>query len=300
MNTICIYHGNCADGFTAAWAVYKSLGPDIEYFPGVYGKPPPDVRGKHVIMVDFSYKRPVLEEMAKSARSILVLDHHKTAQEDLAAFPRVIDRIDWQCQAEMGDGVIVLFDMERSGAGITWDFFHPDKPRPVLVNYVEDRDLWRFKLLASREANAFIFAHEYTFQQWDTLNWMFEQPNAIMTNISAAGAAIEAKHHKDVKELVAVCKRRMIIDGIVIWGASIPFTHTSDAGHLMSEIDWFAACYWDTPEGRVFSLRSAEPSKSNPLGGHDVSEIAKKYGGGGHKRAAGFAVPFSRIGEFEL
>lgn len=299
-DTICIYHGNCADGFTAAWAVYKALGSDIEYFPGVYGKPPPDVGGKHVIMVDFSYKRPVLEEMAKSARSILILDHHKTAQEDLATFPRVIDRIDWQGQAEMGAGVIVLFDMERSGAGISWDFFHPGKTRPALVNYVEDRDLWRFKLLASREANAFIFAHEYTFKQWDTLNWMFEQPNAIMTNISAAGAAIEAKHHKDVKELVAVCKRRMIIDGIVIWGASIPFTHTSDAGHLMSEIDWFAACYWDTPEGRVFSLRSAEPSKSNPLGGHDVSEIAKKYGGGGHKRAAGFTVPFSRIGEFEL
>lgn len=313
-DTICVFHGNCADGFTAAWAVYKSLGPDIEYFPGVYGKPPPDVKGKHVIMVDFSYKRPVLEGMAQSARSILVLDHHKTAQNDLESFGLGSrpDRTwaEWQellssaraagygeKSAYESGNIASLFDTERSGAGITWDYFHPGKKRPPLIDYVEDRDLWKFKMEASREVNAYIFAHEYTFLNWDVL------AEEIYSRVAVAvtgGRAIEKKHHKDVKELVAVCKRRMIIDGIVIWGASIPFTHTSDAGHLMSEIDWFAACYWDTPEGRVFSLRSAEPSKSNPLGGHDVSEIAKKYGGGGHKRAAGFTVPFSRIGEFEL
>jgi len=81
---ICIYHGNCADGFTAAWAVWKRFGDSVEYIPGVYGESPPDVTGKNVVIVDFSYKRPVLLEMTKTARTVLVLDHHKTAEADLA------------------------------------------------------------------------------------------------------------------------------------------------------------------------------------------------------------------------
>ena len=80
--SMCIYHGNCADGFGAAWVVRKALG-EIDFHPGKYQEPPPDVTGKDVVMVDFSYKRPVLLEMAEKANSILILDHHKTAAEDL-------------------------------------------------------------------------------------------------------------------------------------------------------------------------------------------------------------------------
>jgi len=79
--TICIYHGNCADGFTAAWAVWRALGDAVEFVPGIYGAAPPDVAGADVIMVDFSYKRPVLDALADRARSVLALDHHKTAEE---------------------------------------------------------------------------------------------------------------------------------------------------------------------------------------------------------------------------
>ena len=54
----------------------------------------------------------------------------------------------------------------------------------------------------------------------------------------------------------------------------------------------FAVCYWDTLQGRVFSLRSTDD-------GMDVSEIAKQYGGGGHRNAAGFTVSLDRAREFE-
>lgn len=74
--------------------------------------------------------------------------------------------------------------------------------------------------------------------------------------------------------------------------ACLPYTLSSDAGHMMAKGEPFAACYWDTPEGRCFSLRSAED-------GMDVSEIAKDYGGGGHKHAAGFRVPFHCVIEGE-
>lgn len=294
MKPLCIYHGKCADGFTAAWAAYTAWDRNldhIEFHPGVYSEPPPDVTGRDVIMVDFSYKAPVIAEMAKSAKSILILDHHKTAQDDLA--PYIVPDLTWEMwnDNECPD-VSAVFDMDRSGAGLTWDFFHRGEARPALVNYVEDRDLWRFNLEASREVSAYIFAHEYTFAFWDDMAKVMADPNGLQT-VFSMGAAIELTHHKDVAELVSVCKRRMRIGGVEVWGASLPYTLTSDAGHLMAQGEAFAACYWDTPNGRVFSLRSTED-------GADVSLVAKDYGGGGHKHASGFTVPLAQISQFEL
>lgn len=296
---LCIYHGNCADGFTAAWAVWKRFGDAWDYHAGVYQNPPPDVRGRDVVIVDFSYKRDVLIEMRRAAKSILVLDHHKTAAEDLAIGGPFFDVRPWHARGENKDlwadlltdraiddmensrCIHVLFDMHRSGAGITWDFFHRTKPRHPLVNYVEDRDLWKFELPGSRNIAAFVFSYPYEFPLWDEMARFIEhaQPEA-----ERAGAAIEQKHHKDVAELTAALKRRMTIGGHEVWVANLPYTLTSDAGHLMATGEPFAACYWDTPDGRVFSLRSTDD-------GVDVSEIAKLFGGGGHRNAAGFRLP---------
>ena len=63
MKPLCIYHGNCADGFTAAWAVHGKFGDQLDYHPGIYGQEPPDVTGRDVVMVDFSYKHSVLDAM---------------------------------------------------------------------------------------------------------------------------------------------------------------------------------------------------------------------------------------------
>ena len=293
MKKLCIYHGKCADGFTAAWIISRALGDDVEFHGGVYQDPPPDVTGRDVIMADFSYNRPVLLEMAAKAKSILILDHHASAQTDLAELHTLGPGAFYDGWLNCGSNIGVLFDMNRSGAGITWDFFHPGEPRPALVNYVEDRDLWRFKLEGSREISAYVFAHDYEFGIWEAIATVLKDPNGLQQAINAGGA-IELKHHKDVAELVGVCKRRMKIGGVEVWGASLPYTLTSDAGHLMAaDGEPFAACYWDTPEGRVFSLRSRD-------NGADVSLIAKQYGGGGHPHASGFRVPFDRLEQFEL
>ena len=310
---LCIYHGNCADGFTAAWAIWKRFGDAWDYHPGVYQNPPPDVTGRDVVLVDFSYKRDVLLAMRRQADSILVLDHHKTAAEDLAPGGPFFDISPWEQMEgdrfamleadrvmdgmENAQCIHVLFDMERSGASLTWDFFHHGAPRPTIVKYVEDRDLWRFNLDGSREISAALSAQPYDFSRWDQFaNRMGDGSGASFDTLVDQGAAIEGKHHKDVAGLVAALRREMVIGGHWVPVANLPYTLTSDAGHLMcapyaspnrlGEIvtPAFAACYWDTPEGRVFSLRS--------VGDFDVSEVAKKYGGGGHRNAAGFRVAF--------
>lgn len=300
MKPLCIYHGNCADGFTAAWAVHRALGDYVDFFPGVHGNPPPDVKDRDVIMVDFSYRREALINMLRSgdenqANTILILDHHKTAAEDLAGLPEPEGSYDpklWRSKWEQSVEwpVRCIFDMQKSGAQLAWTYFNPGVAPPALVEYVGDRDLWKFALPDSRDINAYIFANEYTFDNWDRLYGEMDSVHG-RERIADMGGAIEKKHHKDVAELVSVTKRRIVIGGIEVDVANLPYTLTSDAGHLMSKGQaTFAACYWDTPEGRVFSLRSAED-------GLDVSQIAKIYGGGGHKNAAGFRMPIGWEGD---
>jgi oligoribonuclease NrnB/cAMP/cGMP phosphodiesterase (DHH superfamily) len=261
-----IYHANCADGFSAAWCFWHKYGQACDFHPGVYGQEPPDVTGRCVYLVDFSYKRDTVLKMLETAAHVVLIDHHKTAIDDLASVT--------------GDKFSTLTDLNRSGATLAWDFLFPGQPRPLLLGHVEDRDLWRFKLPGTREIQAFVFSHRYTFEQWDQL---MAADQVQLLQMTAAGAAIERKHHKDVAELVGVCKRRMVIGGHDVPVASLPYTLTSDAGALMAQGEPFAACYWDTTEHRNFSLRATDE-------GLDVADIAAQYGGGGHAKASGFRV----------
>lgn len=317
---ICIYHENCADGFTAAWSVWKKF-PDAEFYAGIYGQEPPDVIGKHVVFVDFSYKHDVLTEMSKKAESILILDHHKSAKEDILSQSTIgltapVCMTEWKdlswerhlrnvyqdkCEGIHTAVVYAVFDMERSGARIAWEFFHPNVPIPQLVLHVEDRDLWRFKLGKTREIQAYVFSHEYTFEAWEYMAGMCDDPEGHK-EMAAAGAAIERKHFKDIAELVKVSKRRMFIGGHEVYVVNLPYTMASDACHALCKETMypsgsgelnvnpaFGASYYDATDGRIFSLRS--------IGEFDVSEIAKKYGGGGHKNASGFKVSVGWEGE---
>ncbi len=264
MSKLCIYHGNCADGFTGAWVIRKALG-DIEFHPGVYNNPAPNVEGKDVVLVDFSYSFDVMKEIVAAASSVLVLDHHKTAQENLSSLK----------------GAEVVFDMNRSGCRIAWDYYFPNQQPPKTLLHVEDRDLWLFNLPNTREVQSCIFSYEYDFENWDML--MSANPIALTVD----GEAIERKHLKDVRELIAITKTRMCIGGYDVPVANLPYTLASDACNMMAENELFAASYYIRNDGKlVFSLRS----KDN----FDVSAIAKQFGGGGHKNAAGFTVDANR------
>src|ERR1035441_6777551 len=225
---LCIYHGNCADGFASAWVVRKyfaALEGEIEFHAGVYQQPPPDVTDRVVYLVDFSYKRPVLMEMASVAHSITIIDHHKTAADDLKHLPPNVDSV---------------FDMDHSGAILTWNYFFDEPSTPALLRHIEDRDLWRFLLPGTREIQANVFSYPYDFTVWDEL---MARP---VSDLVAEGRAIERKHFKDVHELLGVVTRRMVIGGHNVPIANLPYIHVSDAAHILAKGEPFAGCYWDT------------------------------------------------------
>lgn len=226
--------------------------------------------------------------MSYKAHSILIIDHHKSAAEDLQRLPAVKEELGYDgfhnelspiCARQNSPHIGALFDMERSGAMLAWDFFHPNIAPPMLLKHIQDRDLWKFELAGTREIQATLFSHPYDFDLWDILI-MFPVDNLIQD-----GRAIERKHHKDIKEFIAVAMCHFEIAGHIVPTLNTPYFYSSDAGHIMSQGEPFAACYWDVPNGRIFSLRSSKD-------GLDVSEIAKQFGGGGHKNAAGFKVGY--------
>lgn len=154
--TLIIYHHPCADGFTAAWVVAKAHGYDfVDLHPAQYGSAPPDVTNRDVIVVDFSYPRAVLEAMDAEADSLLVLDHHKSAQKDLDGLP------------------FAHFDMNKSGAMLAYDEFGSVKVNHRLVQYVQDRDIWTKELPFTEEISAAIASRDLTFDEWDEMACMF-------------------------------------------------------------------------------------------------------------------------------
>ena len=264
---LCIYHGNCPDGFAAAWAVRYALGNEVEFYKGIHQQLPPDVSGRDVVLVDFSYKKDVLESMLLTAASITILDHHISAEKDLADL--------------LSSGKIKgLFDMNKSGAMLAWEWFNPGVRAPKLIEHIQDRDLWQFKLAGTREVHAAVSSYPYDFDIWDPL---MESTSYGLEVLMRDGKAIERRLQKDIRELISSGVRRMVIGGYDVPVLNAPSAYVSDAGNIMSQGEAFAACYWDHPQGRSFSLRSSES-------GVDVSEIARQYGGGGHVKAAGFTV----------
>ncbi|AXI02814.1 DHHA1 domain-containing protein [Aquirhabdus parva] len=260
-----IYHGKCADGFTAAWVFYKKFGNSVDFHPGVFSEAPPDATDRIVYLVDFSYKRAVVEAMISIATKVVLIDHHKTALEDLAG----LEDLEW------------FTDNNRSGAQLAWDYLYPLEDSPLLVKYVQDRDLWQFQLDHTREITSYVFAFDQTFENWDKLDQVISKDLNVAIQ---AGNAMALKQRKDLRDILDQVTRTMEIAGHLVPTANVPFTFSSDAGHILSEGHPFAACYTDTKDHRAFSLRSNDA-------GLDVAVIAAEFGGGGHRNAAGFKVP---------
>lgn len=268
MKKLCIYHANCADGFAAATIVRMALGShNVEFHPGVYQQPPPDVTGRDVLLVDFSYKRDVLIKMAQKANSIIIIDHHRTAADNLINLPNNVE---------------IHFDTTKCAAVMTWEYFHAFDEMPKLLQYIQDRDLWEFKLADSLEIMAYVSSYKYEFHIWEEL--FIASPKMFYKE----GKSIWRKQLKDINEFIAVATRTQTILKHSVPVLNVPYFMASDAGHILSDGEPFAACYWDGPNGRTFSLRSREQ-------GLDVAIIAEAFGGGGHKHAAGFCMPFHRL-----
>lgn len=269
---LCVFHASCADGFAAAWLVWRKH-PDAVFHAAHYGTEPPWelIDGQDVMIVDFSYKRPEMLQMIERCKSLVVLDHHKTAIAELE-----------NLGLGLGKPVTIQFDMERSGAMMTWEFLNPELRPPDLIAYVQDRDLWQWRLPNSKEVSAYLQLQKFDFEVWDKLvNMPFEQAATMGRVVLAYQATVVESHVKNATELR--------FQGVMVPVVNAT-TMISEIGNTLSEKhpSRMAVMYFDDLNAgkRRYSLRSAAD-------GPDVSAMAKTYGGGGHPKAAGFDIPLT-------
>lgn len=280
------YHNNCPDGWCSAYIAKKRY-PEAQLRPLDHGLTDDQINaliaeatGKEVIMIDYSLRtRENNDRLAASAKSFLILDHHKTAKAALEGAPYAV------------------FDIARSGAGIAWDFFfgpikleiHKDgqptgefieggESRPWFVNYIEDRDLWTWKLPNGREICAYLDSVPWTVEAFDNLS------NIDLASILAFGRGA-VSHLNGYVERTASQARDGHFYGHKVKVLNAPYSGCSEIGNLLAKQADFSVTWFERADDIIqFSLRSE--------GDFDVSEIAKSFSGGGHKNAAGFQLPY--------
>jgi oligoribonuclease NrnB/cAMP/cGMP phosphodiesterase (DHH superfamily) len=255
-----IYHANCTDGFGAAFSAWKLLGNRAEYHARAHGDKPPIVKGKNVVILDFSFNNKTTKRLIKEANNLLVIDHHKSAM------------------VELHDISSTIFDMSKSGATMAWEWFHPGKESPKFIQYITDRDLWKWELPYSKEFSAAFDMVPYEFEEFEKF-----EDDSVFDDAVKRGSFILAYSKTVVKKVCekAVSRKYKEMDVLVV-----------NSSHWMSEIgaklspdcDFSLIWYYDHNDQHTrVSLRSFHDHI-------DVSEIAKDFKGGGHRKAAGFTL----------
>jgi hypothetical protein len=273
MRRVCFYHAGCPDGFGAAWAVRRAWGDDAEYV--ARGHDDALDPGAHedalVVFVDIAVDNARLRALGERAARLVVLDHHVSTRDAYLADPR----LDGVLRAA---GHLVHFELEHSGAILAWRHFHGDAPAPALLRYVEDQDLWSWKLPASEAVNAAIGSYPRSFESWDALA---ERP---WRELAAEGEPIVRAQRVEVERLlrtahpVALGTKRIEAVNSALLRSAI--------GHELARRAAFGA-----PWGLLYRMSGDRVDVSLYSSGElDVSRVARSYGGGGHRNAAGFSV----------
>jgi len=274
-----IYHGrSCPDGFAAALAAWRFYQGQAEFLALEHGQITalhelPNLLGRAVYILDFSFGRELLRAVEASAAQLVLLDHHKSAADGLQGF-------DCRCG-------LVYFDLKKSGARLAWDFFLPDTPLPDLVRHVEDRDLWTWQYPQSAAFLAALDMEAFDFGRWHEIA---NFGAAELANYVARGQAMADKFNKLAADLTESA-RPVVLNGVSGLMVNVPGVFHSQIGNALSLKSGTFALMWTVDrQGEVkIGLRS-QP-------GFDCIPLAASFGGGGHAQACGMRLPLQRLPE---
>ena len=258
-----LYHNKCDDGFGAAWVAWKKFGDKAEYIGVTHGDPPPkNLRGKDVYILDFCYPKDILKEFLEITKSLTVIDHHISMKEAVESIPHH------------------LFEpTKHSGIMLTWLYFFPKKKVPKLISYVEAQDLWRF-LPFTKELTASLRMKKRDFKIWNKILSDWESKAKIKKYIEEG--ALILKYEDDLVKEAVEDAEIVEFEGY----KTLAVNSRNQVSKIGAEI--YAkfppiAIIWSERGGKIIvSLRANRKV--------DVSKLAAKYGGGGHKNSAAFRL----------
>ena len=263
MNKV-IYHDNCIDGFAAAYTAWKRFGTDAQYIPMKFGVFLENAvrEGDSVYIFDINFPPHFLLNWYDKAEHISLYDHHETHANEMLRLP-----------------FDVGIDLNECGATLAHKLFFPVEDVPPLLEYVRDRDLWKWELKDSKPINTYIASTPFSFMAWEILEHSMKDE---MEEIVIAGQSM--LNYQET--LISQAVKSSYINRFL--GYDVPMVNSSilqsEIGNALLE-DYpeasFAVVYNVLSNGmKKYSLRS-EPGRL------DVGCLAKEYGGGGHTYSSG-------------
>lgn len=263
---VVLYHADCPDGFGSAWAAWKKFGKTADYVPVEHGESfPIGLEDKELYLLDFSYGEEETAQLIAKNKRVTTIDHHITSEQ---AIKMTSD---------------YRFSLDNSGSILSWDYFHKGKPTPKMLQYIEDRDLWRFKFPETDNVCAFIDSLDFDFKVWDKVAEDMENENT-KKEYQKQGQFMLTHEKRLMEDIINANTKKVMFEGYDTYVANAPYFFASHIGQILIKKLPPIAITWNEDKNSVhISLRSD--------GTVNVGEIAKKYGGGGHKMAAGFELP---------
>lgn len=274
-----VYHSRCSDGICSAAIVNYFLGDNCnkQFLPLAYGDGIDlSLIDKNTILwiLDFSFPIEMMWDLNNQVKKIFWFDHHITHESSLKVFPERLNNIE------------MVLDCKKSGATITWDTLFNTESRPLIVNIVEDRDLWKFKLTFTKEYSEAIY---YDIKDPRDSRWsiLFAEDNTIATDIFEdwrIKGEILLKVKQDRINKIIKSGYYGTIKGCRAYyvNSSVDISEIGEEIYLSHADPIIAVIYSYTGTDTLrVSLRS------NCI---NVCEIAKEFGGGGHMNAAGFTL----------
>lgn len=271
---ILVYHADCVDGFgcvvSAEYYMRRMNNPhQILYVPAKYNQELDiDVDGKNVIFCDFSYKKEKMDKIVEKAKNILILDHHKTAVQQLE---------------HIGKSKKVL-DMDHSGAYITWVYFNGKNNIPLLIQYIQDNDIWKKSMNHTEEIYSYLNSIPKNILDYYPL-----LDDQFLLSKKKIGRDILKNEDDEITKIIENRYTRQIsIYGNIYTVAVVEcpiYKYKSKLGNRMlymyDSCDFCIIYNYDETQKKTYTSLRSENSRT------DVSYIASLYGGGGHRNASG-------------
>ncbi len=264
--TIILYHGNCPDGFGGAYAAWKKFGDTAEYYALSRTLPKPAAfHDATLYFIDFCYPMEVMAPYVAEAKRLVMLDHHQGVEDVVRSMPEYV------------------YDLNRSGASIAWEYFHPGVPMPKLLQYVEDDDLFRFALPDTKAVLAYLAVQPHTFELWDAIATDLDHPeqsSKLMEKLTTYREYFDL-----LVEYTASRAKPVLFEGHEVYMVTVnplkPFVSAVGAS-LRNKYPPFALLAHAFPGGMRISMRGD--------GSVDLAQLAQKYGGNGHRNSSAFSL----------
>ena len=301
MKPIVFYHAPCTDGFGAAFAAWLYLGDNAEYRPQKHKvhynvRDFEWVKNRDVYILDFAFPREVTEYIFEHAGIVVWLDHHLSSfQQYFAIFG---GEPNYECFKKCSICVDIVFDNNKSGALIAWEYFKLGKV-PELISFIDDRDRWVLALNGSQPFHAALGSRKpWTFEKWKVLLDSFKERKNLRAFLREGQYILNARE-STVREALKHSRRCAIStaehpnDTIAVGYAVNASDFQSEIGNeLAMQSGTFGLVWYVQDTGKVkCSLRSS--------GSYDVCSIAACFpNGGGHRNAAGFETTLEVLGKW--